>query len=111
MKRREFPAAEDVDAGVTDIVRAVVCDYKRRAKELKIGQKKADILDRYRAYNGAVDLALAGVEEGLRPILFDDIVRGRGYGSSEAAGLISKNAYYRRRRKVIADTARELMLM
>lgn len=110
MRRREFPAAGDVDTGVAAIVRAVIRDYKRREKEIRIGIKDARVLDNFRALNAAIDLAMACVEDDLRPILLDDIVRGRGYLSSKAVTRISKNGYYRRRRKVIADVARAMLL-
>ena len=61
--------------------------------------------------NKAINNALEEIEVGLRKIIINDIIENRGYSKSGAQIVISKNAYYRRRRKLIYDIAVLLSLI
>lgn len=102
---------------VLQIVTSICADYERRAVALRAGKLEYEdvcvdaILARYGELNGAVDRALEQVEVGIRRDLLCDVALGRGYRRSAAQYMLSKNAYYRRRHKLLHDIARELRLI
>ncbi|MBR2312203.1 MAG: hypothetical protein IKA46_02825 [Clostridia bacterium] len=101
---------------VVQIVTSICADYERRAvilREGKCGEEPCEdaILARYREFNGAVDRALEQVEVGIRRDLLCDVALGRGYRRSAVQYILSKNAYYRRRHKLMHDIAKGLRLL
>ena len=101
---------------VVQIVTSICADYDRRAialREGKCGEEPCEeaILARYREFNGAVDHALEQLEVGIRRDLLCDVIEGRGYRRSAVQYILSKNAYYRRRHKLMHDIAKELRLL
>ncbi len=111
MARNKLYFTYDVPTSITRVVNAVCADYERRERAIKYSAITGDTLDKYIELNAAVDRALEDVEVGLRKILLDDISSGRGYYKSSAVCLVSKNAYYCRRRKLIHDIATSLSLI
>ena len=98
--------------GVLQVVISICADYERRAAVLREGADGEDaVFARYQELNGAVDRALAQVEVGVRRDLLCDVALGRGYRRSAAQYMLSKNAYYRRRHKLMRDIAKELHLL
>ena len=99
--------------GVLQLVISVCADYERRAAVLRDGEGNGEdsILARYAELNEAVDRALEQLEVGIRRDLLCDVALGRGYRRSAAQYMLSKNAYYRRRHKLMRDIAKELHLL
>ena len=98
--------------GVVMLVTSILADYERRATVLRDGgEVTSAVLDRYRELNGAVDAALEDLEVAIRRDMMCDIALGRGYRKSCAQYILSKNAYYKRRRKVVYDVALRLKLL
>lgn len=100
-----------VPKGVADIAEAVISDYRRREKSITGDMIVNHVEENYIRLNAAVDRALACVEPGIRKDMMRDIELGRGYTRSPVSALLSKNAYYRRRRKLVYDVAYELALL
>lgn len=110
---------DSVPMTVVSVVNAICADYDRRKrliaenklKNLYEEPHKMTILEVNSRLNGAVDYALRRVEEVLREVMLYDIASGRGYYRSKAQTMISKGAYYRRRRRIVYDIAVELALV
>lgn len=96
---------------VADIVQAVCADYARRERAIKYSAITGPTLARYLELNTAVDIALNGVEAGIRAELLRDIGSGHGYDASRICVLMAKNTYYARKCKVVYDIARGLSLL
>ena len=116
MARRATYEPYRLPHGVLQIVTSICADYERRSSVLREGECSEEpckdaILARYRELNGAVDRALEQLEVGIRRDLLCDVALGRGYRRSAAQYVLSKNAYYRRRHKLMSDIARELRLL
>jgi hypothetical protein len=103
--RKKIFQQYDIPTSVVNIVIALCGDYPRRKKSLQSNAAPVDILESYKNLNVAIDKALEDIEVGLRGIIISDITEYRGYNKSGAQVVISKNAYYRRRRKLIHDIA------
>ncbi len=101
----------DVPLSVVLVVNAICGDYKRRALEIERNRLSVAILENYTRLNSVVDKALSDIEEGFRREMLRDICEGRGYGKSGIQVILSKNAYYRRRRKLVHDIAKDLSLI
>lgn len=101
----------EVPYSVVLMVRAVCADYYRRAKLARRTDIGEAVLKTCSDLNVIVDLALEQIEPGIREDILYDIAQGRGYSRSCAQLVISKNAYYRRRRKLIHDIAKSLLLL
>ena len=105
MKKKIYQR-HDIPESVVNVVIALCADFPRRNKCLTLNRNVTETAkERYRQFNNAITDALQGIEVGLQKIIFNDIVDNRGYGRSGAQIVISKNAYYRRRRKLIYDIA------
>ena len=96
---------------VVKVICAVIADTRRRQKALDLNTARPESRDLFVAINNAVDKAMADLEPGLRNIMINDFETGCGYQKSDAMCIIGKNAYYRRKRKVVADVARGLYLI
>ena len=111
MARQNLYFKYDIPTSFVDIVKTVCADYNRRERAIKFGTITGDVLDCYIKLNSIVDKALEEVEVGIRRDMLSDIQKRRGYDFSSAALIISKNTYYRRKRKLIYDIAKELALL
>ena len=110
MPRKKEYFKHEIPTSVVGVVYAVCTDYYRREREMKFGVVSGEVLSKYTELNTVVERALLSVESEFREDLLLDIAERRGYERSRAAVLISKNAYYRRRRQVIYEIAAGLRL-
>lgn len=101
----------EIPATVVDIVKTVIADYSRRKKAIIVGNANDNVIERYTQLNHIIDNCLIDVEEGIANDLINDIRLHYGYERSRSAMYISKNGYYRRRRKFIYDVAKMLDLL
>ncbi len=99
----------EVPAGVLNLVTAVIAERGRRSLDIRLGTREEAVLEEYRRVNAEIDRALENLEPALRPCMIADIVRRRGYRYSDARELLSKDAYYKRKNRLIADIARRLL--
>ena len=111
MPRQKTYYKYNIPSSVVCVVTAIISDYDRREREIIHASAAGSVLARYVELNSAVDRALSEVEAGIRADVLADIAEGRGYERSRAQFLVSKNAYYRRRRKLIHDIAVDLCLL
>lgn len=111
MPKQKLYFKYEIPTGVVEIVKSVCGDYDRRERAIKFSNVTGTVLTRYVELNNAVDKAFSDIEVGLRKDMLSDIGNRRGFQFSAVSTLISKNAYYRRRRKIIYDIAKELALL
>ena len=109
MSRRRVFGRWEIPPTVVEIVKSICADYDRRA--IAIQTAAEDVVNTYKAMNDAIDHAMQDIEPEIRRTMLEDIYNGRGYYSSPASAIISKNAYYSRRHKAIHDIAVKLMLL
>lgn len=109
--RRKLYGSFDIPPGVVQMVISICADYDRREREIKFSTVTGAVLSRHVELNSAVDRALDPVEPSLRENMLHDVAMGVGYNRSMASGVLSKNAYYRRRRKLVHDIAVNLSLV
>lgn len=93
------------------VVIAIIADTERRQRVINLKANKEDVCSMYELLNRAVDKAFQGIEANLRSMLMDDFCNGSGYDRSLSSAVISQRAYYRRKRKIIADVAVLLCLI
>ena len=108
MSRRRTFERWEIPGTVVDIVKTMCADYDRRAVLI---QSSTEASEQYAHINAAIDRGLLCVEESLRRFFLDDISIGRGYCFSPSSVIISKSAYYNRKRQAIHDIAVELRLL
>lgn len=101
----------DIPSGVVRMVTAICADYERREHEIKYSAAVGKVLCRHVELNTAVEDALRDIEPGLREAMLHDVAQGVGYNRSSVCAVVSKNAYYRRRRKLVHDIAVKLSLL
>ena len=112
MGKTRIYQAHELPRTVVDVVRAVCADYGRRDKVIKASERCGDAtVEMYIFLNEVVDEALESIEEVLRPMVLEDICEKRGYEHSPAASMISKNGYYKRKRKFLYDIAVAMSLI
>lgn len=111
MARQKMYFKYEIPTSIVEIVKVVCSDYDRREKQIKHGIVTGDVLATYVRLNNIVDCALEDIEVGIRKDILKDIQYRRGYDFSPASPLISKNTYYRRKRKLIYDIAVGLALI
>lgn len=110
MKKKVYYSWE-IPTSVVRMVAAICADYERRDKVIRYSSTTGAVLDRNVELNAAVDSALDEVEVGVRNDILHDISEGIGYNRSAVACMMSKDAYYRRRRKLVHDIAVNLALL
>ncbi len=110
MSRPRCFARWELPSSVVVMVTAICADYHRREEEIKHSDITGEVLARYVEYNAAVEKALSEIEVGFREDFLADLAMGRGYARSRAGVAMSKNAYYRRRHRLIHDIATALRL-
>ena len=110
MSRKKEYFKHELPTSVVVVVYAICADYDRREREMKFGIVSGDVLERYAELNRTIESALLCVESDLREDLLSDIAKKRGFERSRISPLLSKNAYYRRRRRVIYEIAAGLKL-
>lgn len=98
----------ELPRSVVNIVRSMCADYDRRALLIR---SSCELVSKYSEMNDAIDRGLESVEVGIRRTMLDDIYLNRGYGYSPVSAIMSKNAYYARKKKAIFLIATELKLM
>lgn len=111
MAREKMYFSWEIPTSVVCMVNAICADYERRERAIKYSNITGAVLARYIELNSVIDNALQEVEVGIRADLLRDIADGRGYNRSPTQCVVSKNTYYRRRRKLIHDIAKELSLL
>lgn len=109
--RRKVYGSWDIPPGVVRVVISICADYDRREREIKYSAVTGAVLSRHVELNAAVDRALEDVEPSLREDMLRDVAQGNGYNRSTIAVALSKNAYYRRRKKLVYDIAVNLSLV
>ena len=110
MARKRMFFDHELPVSVVRLVSAICGDYERREREIaRNGSER--VRARCLAYNTVIDSALSDMEVGVRRELVSDIAAWRGYSRSGLKVVLSKNAYYRRRRKLIYDIACGLSLI
>ena len=110
MSRKKEYFKHEIPSSVVGVVCAICADYARRESAMKHGVVSGEVLDRYAELNQIIECALMCIEAELREDLLVDIAEKRGFERSRANLLLSKNAYYRRRRRVIFEIAMGLRL-
>ena len=112
MSRNKTYEKCNIPQTVKNIVAAICKDYYRRRRfiQSKVQAENEYLMQRYIELNTAIESALAKIEPGISKDILNDIIVGRGYQYSKAKCL-SKDAYYRRRRKLIFDIAKSLSLL
>ena len=110
MSRKKEYFKHELPTSVVVVVYAICADYDRREREMKFGIVSGDVLEHYAELNRTIESALLCVESDLREDLLSDIAKKRGFERSRISPLLSKNAYYRRRRRVIYEIAAGLKL-
>ena len=88
---------------VADIVTLICQDYRMR-------KAKGSLPDDYR-FTEIIQNALEVCETGIAEAIFEDICLRRGYWCSPINYLISKNAYYDRKKAVVRSIAIGLHLI
>lgn len=106
-----MPKTYQLPHSVYMIVKCICTDYDRRCVALKKGQISDSVREEMERLNGVVDTSLTLVEEGIRREMLYDIILGRGYDSSPASAIISKNAFYLRKRQIVQNIAETLSLI
>ena len=110
MARKRTFFDHELPSSVVRLVSAICEVYERREREITRACS-ARVCAKCLAYNTVIDSALCDIEVGVRRELLTDIAIGRGYSKSGMQVVMSKNAYYRRRRKLIYDIACGLSLI
>ena len=93
------------------MVKSICGDYERRRLILRRGEASPEVAEELQRLIDVIDEALTIVEDGIRMEMLRDIIYCRGYDSSMASPLLSKNAYYNRKRRIVHDVAIALHLM
>lgn len=101
----------ELPSGVVKVVRAQCADYKRKEIAIKQGGIEEEIMQVYITTNEAIKRALGEIEEPCRDSFLSDIAENRGYDKSQSQWMLSRNAYYARKRKAIYDIAKFLLLI
>ena len=117
MARKKLYYRYEIPTSIVSIGKAICADYDRRERVISRAASETNevsssdpVIDRLSELNAIVDEALVEIEEELRRIMLDDILTGRGYEFSQATTIVSRGAYYRRKRKLIYDIAKGLRL-
>ena len=93
------------------IVIAIIADTARREKAVNMNAAAPEVLALYQHLNEMVNKAMRDVEQGIREFMMKDFLEGYGYNKSMMSPYIGQRAYYRRKRKVIADLAMYLCMI
>lgn len=101
----------ELPSSVVEIVKTICADYARRENAIKYGNVTGAVLARYVELNATIDGALEDIEAGIRMDILRDVQSRRGYDFSPASYCISKNTYYKRKKKLIYDIAKNLALV
>lgn len=111
MARRRIYGKWDIPKTVKKIVSGVCDDYERRKKLISAPNENERTLTRCTELNAIVDDALAEIEVGARKVILRDVAENRGYYRSGLQVILSKNAYYRRKNKLVHDIASAMALI
>ena len=108
MGRKRIYQHYDVPGTVVSMVQAMIQDYPRRQKLI---DADGDISEEWARLNGIITEVINTHEPMLSSIILSDIIQCRGYDSSKAAVLASKNLYYNIKHKLIQDIATKCNLI
>ena len=111
MARQRIYFKWEIPSTVVKIVNSICADYDRREKIIKYSTVTGAVLEKSIELNAIVDKALEDIEPGIRKEIISDIAEGRGYYRSGCFVIMEKNAYYRRRRKLVHDIAVTMSLI
>ena len=111
MARQRLYFKWEIPSTVVKIVNSICADYDRREKIIKYSTVTGAVLEKSIELNAIVDKALEDIEPGIRKEIISDIAEGRGYYRSGCSVIMEKNAYYRRRRKLVHDIAVTMSLI
>lgn len=111
MSRQKMYFRWEIPSTVVKIVNSICADYERREKIIKYSVETGAVLEKSIELNAIVDKALEDIEPGIRREIITDISEGRGYNKSGCSVIMGKNAYYRRRRKLVHDIAVTMSLI
>ncbi len=111
MARRRLYGKWDIPKTVVEIVCGICADYDRREKIIKNAGAAGATLDKCIELNAIIDKALEDIEAGARKEILKDVSEGRGYYKSGMQVIFSKNAYYRRKNKLVHDIAKDMALI
>ena len=111
MAREKMYYSWKIPESVVHLVNALCADYERRERAIKHSTITGAVLDRYIELNSVIDSALCEIDQGIRDDLLYDITVGRGYTRSCAQYVVSKNTYYRQRKKFVQEIATKLFLL
>ena len=108
MGRRRIYQHYDVPGTVASMVQAMIQDYPRRQKLI---DTDGCISEEWIRLNSVIAEVINSHEPMLSSIILSDIIQCRGYDSSKASILASKNLYYNLKHKLIEDIARKCNLI
>ena len=108
---RRITTKWDLPFSIVKIVSTICADYDRRRIAMQFKTDSADVIREYERLNGIIDSALLEIEVGIRRVMLDDVILGRGYDFSPASPFLAKNTYYQRKCKLVYDIAKGMMLV
>ena len=108
MGRRRIYQHYDVPGTVVSMVQAMIQDYPRRQKLI---DSDGCISEEWARLNSIIAEAINAYEPMLSSIILVDIIHSKGYDSSSASIIASKNLYYNLKHKLIQDIARKCNLL
>jgi hypothetical protein len=111
MARKRIYYKWEIPTSVVKIVNSICADYERRERLIKSSAITDAVLAKAVELNAIVDKELEHIEPGIRREIIRDISEGRGYYKSGCCVIMDKNAYYRRRRKLVHDIAVTMSLI
>lgn len=108
MGRRRIYQHYDVPGTVASMVQAMIQDYPRRQRLI---DSQGSIAEEWVRLNGIITEVINAHEPMLSSIILSDIIQCKGYDSSKASILASKNLYYSLKHKLIQDIAQRCNLI
>lgn len=108
MGRKRIYQHYDVPGTVASMVQAMIQDYPRRQKLI---DSEGCIAEEWARLNSVIAEVINSHEPMLSSIILSDIIQCKGYDSSKASIIASKNLYYSLKHKLIQDIAEKCKLI
>ncbi|MBR2986680.1 MAG: hypothetical protein IKC63_01545 [Clostridia bacterium] len=93
-------------------IMAICQGFKKRAAEIERGERRPEVLDRNLRLNTAITEALdtvcAGESERVKLLFLEALAERRGHGWSPLCMLMSPNAFYERKCRIMVLIAQKL---
>lgn len=106
MGRKRIYQHYKIPHSVVFMVEAIIQDYPRRKRAIEYASVSSESAsEEYIRLNKIIEAAIDQEEPMVNALLISDIINGRGYNSSEATTLASKNLYYRLKRQLVETIA------